>query len=74
MIHITSVGKISFSFDFIIFSHLQFTAGDFKFFQYIQVFFALILANLNPFVSFVSLFPVDCEVCRSSLCSGTGTL
>ena len=53
MIHITSVGKISFPFDFIIFSHLQFTAGDFKFFQYIQSFFALILANLNPFVSFV---------------------
>ena len=53
MIHITSFGKISFPFDFVIFSHLQFTAGDFKFFQYIQFFFALILANLNPFVSFV---------------------
>ena len=55
-------------------SHLQFTAGDFKFFQYIQFFFALILANLNPFVSFVLVVPVDCEVCRSSLCSGIGTL
>ena len=53
MIHITSFGKISFPFDFIIFFLLQFTAGDFKFFQYIQSFYALILANLNPFVSFV---------------------
>ena len=53
MIHITSFGKISFPFDLIIFAHLQFTAGDFEFFQYIQFFFALILANLNPFVSFV---------------------
>ena len=54
MIHITSFGKLSFPFDFVIFfSHLQFTAGDFKFFQYIHFFFALILANLNPFVSFV---------------------
>ena len=53
MIHITSFGKISFPFDFIIFFLLQFTAGDFKFFQYIRSFFALILANLNPFVSFV---------------------
>ena len=53
MIHITSFGKISFPFDFIIFSLLQFTAGDFKFFQYIQSFFALILTNLNPFVSFL---------------------
>ena len=53
MIHITSFGKISFPFDLIIFAHLQFIAGDFEFFQYIQFFFALILANLNPFVSFV---------------------
>ena len=55
MIHIIGFRKISFHFDFIIFfSHLQFTAEDFKFFQYIQFFFfALILANLNPFVSFV---------------------
>ena len=53
MIYITSFGKISFPFDFIIFFLLQFIAGDFKFFQYIQSFFALILANLNPFVSFV---------------------
>ena len=54
MIHITSFGKISFPFDFIIFfPPLQFTAGDFNFFQYIQSFFALVLANLNPFVSFV---------------------
>ena len=46
------------------FSHLQFDAGDFKFFQYIQFLFALILANLNPFVSFVSvvfLLIVKCE-------------
>ena len=53
MTHITSFGKISFPFDLIIFSHLQFTARDFELFQYIQFFFTLILANLNPFVSFV---------------------
>ena len=53
MIHIISFGKISFPFDFIIFFLLQFIVGDFELFQYIQFFFTLILANLNPFVSFV---------------------
>ena len=30
MIHITSVGEISFLFDFTIFPHLRFTAGKFE--------------------------------------------
>ena len=67
MIHITSFVKISFPFDFIIFSHLQFTAGDFNFFLYIQSFFALILANLNPFVSFVSVLFLSIVKCAGAV-------
>ena len=61
MIHITSVGEISFLFYFTIFPHLQFTAGEFENFTAGSLKFSLcrllppilILANINLFSSLV---------------------
>ena len=48
MIHITSIGEFSFLFDFTIFPHLQFIAGEFGIFYYAYRFFLVfILTNIN---------------------------
>ena len=54
---------LSFFFSF----QLQFTVGDFKFFQYIQFFFAIILANLNPFASFVLVVFLSIVKCAGAV-------
>ena len=81
VIHIISFGAISFLFYFIIFPHLQFTAGEFENFTTGSLKTSLcrllpsvlILVNHNLFVSFVLL--VSCFLCdHISLCSGTETL
>ena len=70
VIHIISFGAISFLFDFIIFPHLQFTAGEFEDFTVGSLktlpcrllLPVLILANHNLFVSliFVGFLLVVC--------------
>ena len=81
VIHITSFGAISFLFYFVIFPHLQFTAGEFENFTVGSLKTSLcrllppvlILANHNLFVSLVFVgFLLVCI--NSSLCSGTETL
>ena len=71
MIHITSVGEISFLFYFTIFPHLQFTAGEFEIFttESLQISLCrllppvLILSNINLFGSlvFVGFLLVVCS-------------
>ena len=75
VIHITSIGELSFLFDFSIFPHLQFTAGEFGILYCSYRFFLVfILTNINFLV--VSFLLVSCLfVCvHSSLWSGTETL